>query len=224
MTDEKKEPKDIVSGFDLPENQPTPPPPGTGPTASPSDFDLPEDAAVAPPFVSAAGQPAGVEPHVRREEARGNKQQSIAGKLIALVAIPVIAIVVLLFLRESKQQPWLAYQADCVKTASEFIKGLSDGTDDSVPASYLLLSGPIRESKDVEWVQANYKAAVGTLGAFVSLESPKWDSAVGGQAPQSFGATVKFENGGCSAWFEFIRVKVDGKTEMRISNYRFGAK
>ncbi len=224
MTDKNEKPKDVVEGFDLPEGEATPPPPGTGPTASPQDFDLPEESVTPPPFVSAVGEPQGIEPHVKAEEARGKKPESVTGKLIALVAIPIIAIVAIFLVRQSGRQPWLEYQADCKKTAEAFLKGMSEGSDESVPAAYNLLHTNLRRSKDVETVEGDFTKVADELGAFASLGEPDWDSAPRGQAPQSFKATAHFAKGECPVWFEFARIASGGKTETRISDYKLGGK
>ena len=38
-----------------------------------------------------------------------------------------------------KRKPLIAYEAECVAAAKTFLKGLSDDTEDSVPAAYNLL-------------------------------------------------------------------------------------
>ena len=223
MTDENKNPKEpqgVESGFDLPGGDETPPPEGQ-PKAQPVEgFDLPEDSAVPAPFLSAVGEPAGIEPHVAKEEQRKPKQ-AIVGKLIALVGIPVVAIVLLFVLKTQRQQPYIEYQNDCVKTGTAFLMGMSDNTPDSVPAAYELLQAETRINKDVESVEEGYKTAAAGLGAFKSLDKLDWESAPRGKVPQAFDAVAVFEKGTMPVWFSFFRVDTgDGKTEMRIADYK----
>ncbi len=201
MTEEKKEPKADLEGFDMP-----------------------EDTVVPPPFVSAVGEPAGIEPHVKSEEARGAKKESVLGKVIALVAIPVIALVAFLILRQQRQQPWLEYQADCKQTATAFLKGMSDDTEDSLPAAYNLLHRDLRAGKDVESVQDDYRAATAGVGRFTSLDEPTWDKAAAEEASKSFRAIARFENGPVGVWFKFARVKTGDTIEVRITEYKLGMK
>lgn len=219
MTDDKPKPNDIVEGFDLPGGEPTPPPEGE-PAAKPVDgFDLPADTAVPPPFTSAVGQPAGIEPHVKKEEQR--KKESVTAKLIALLGIPLVAILAIVLLREMRRQPLVAYEADCMKTAEMFLKALSDSTEESVPAAVRLLRDDVQRTRDSETVMKDFELAAGNA-KFKSLSDAAWDPAVGDVASSSFCAVVQLEGGSFTAWFDFSRVRSGGGIEPRITNYMLG--
>lgn len=219
MTDDKQKPNDVVDGFDLPGGEPTPPPEGAPAAKAVDGFDLPADTAVPPPFTSAVGQPAGVEPHVRKEERR--KKESVTGKLIALVGIPLVAILAIVLLREMRRQPLMAYEAECVKTAETFLKALSDSTEESVPAAVKLLRDDVQRTRDSETVTKDYELAAGNA-KFKSLSGVTWDPAVAEVAASSFSAVVQIESGSFSAWFDFSLVKSGEGTAPRITNYMLG--
>jgi hypothetical protein len=206
--------------FDLPQGDATPPPEGSGPQASPSDFDLPESDVTPPPAAAPAGQPQGAEPHVRKaEEAKPASRGSLWGKIIALVVLPAILLTLILVQRHNRQQTWVAYRFECVATAGAFLKGISDGTQDSVPAAYDLLfieKADGTEGPDAEWVEGNYKEAAAGLGAFKSLQNARWKSDGAGE----FTAEAQCEKGAFPVRFAFVRV--NGR--MRITGYSLGGK
>ena len=203
MTDENRkaedESQDVVEGFDLPDSEPVPPPQSAltaegGPPA-------------APPLV--------FEPHVRAAE----KTSSILPKLVALIVIPLAAVIVLVLIRHGKMQRGVEYQRDCATTAEKFLKGLSDDTAESVPAAYNLLHKDLRRDRAAEFVTEEYAKATARLGKFKGLKDIRWDEAPPGQASTSFTALAEFEGEPFPVWFRFW-----GLSDVRISDYRFGTK
>lgn len=221
MTDENKQPDDVAEGFDLPDIELTPPPEDKSPGGA-EGFNLPDDE----PAGQTDEEPGLFEPHVKQAE----KPASVRGKLIALTAVPVVAILVIIGINTGRQKPWLAYKQECAAVAKEFLKGLSDDTEKSVPAAYNLLHRDLRRRLATETVVNEYAEATKGLGKFKGLGSVRWDEGGPGVALRSFRSLAQFEGGGQSpVRFRFARVTVkqkDGKkvTEVKISAYKFGAK
>jgi len=124
----EKKPADIVEGFDLPQGEPVPPP----------ELDA----------TARGGVP--LEPHVTEAE----KRPSVTGKIVALVLIPLTAVVALIAFRALRQQPVVEYRYDCIVTAEEFLKGLSEDSEESVPAAYGRLHRTLRDRAASETVLA----------------------------------------------------------------------
>ena len=193
--------KDIVEGFDLPQGEPTPPPASEEPTES-------------------GLLPAAFEPHVKRAE----QKPSVVGKLIALVIIPALAVIGILLMPYLKSQSMDKFKGECKTTAEKFLAGLSDDTEDSVPAAYNLLHQDLQAELAAETVTEQYAAAARSLGKFRSLESIRWEEGPAGTASRSFRALAQFEKGTSPVWFRFARVTSDSVTAVKIAEYRFGAK
>jgi hypothetical protein len=197
--------KDIVESFDLPQGEPTPPS-GLASPAKPGQE---------------TGPPSAVpEPHVGEAE----KKPSVTGKLVALVIIPVLAVIGIIVMRSVKSRPVDEYRAECKATAEKFLKGLSDDTEESVPAAYHMLHQDLQTELAAEAVTEQYAEATHALGKFKTLESIRWDESTGGTASRSFRALAQFEGGTFPMWFRFARVTSDGGTVVKIAGYKFGAK
>lgn len=180
-------------------------------------FDLPEEDA----DDEAEEEPTDYEPHVKQAE----KPSSVMGKLVALIVIPLVAVVGIIALRAVRRQPFIEYKAECIATAQKFLKGLSDDTAESVPKAYRLLHRDLRDRRATETVVEEYVQAAKGLGKFKRLGSIRWDQVEGGQASRSFRSLAQFEGGGqLPVWFKFARITADDKTEVKISAYKFGAK
>jgi len=226
MTDENDQPEDVVAGFDLPGAAPTPSP-VEEPPETVGDFDLPEGEATPAPapedvreIEQAVAGTDRFEPHVRQAE----KPQSVTGKLIALIIIPVVAVAAIIGMRALKQQPFVQYKAECIAVAQKFLKGLSDDTASSVPKAYGMLHRDLRERLAAEAVMEAYAEATNGLGKFKRLGSVRWDGTQAGEASRSFRSLAQFEGGEqLPVWFSFARITSEGGTEIQISAYRFGA-
>ena len=202
---EEKERKDIPEGFDLPENEPTPPPEEPGAAGEPMELPV-EGAPVAP------------------RPAKEGKRPSVLGKFIALIVIPIIAIPILICVYIERTKPLTEYQAQCVGTAQNFLKGLSDDTEESVPAAYNMLSPALRGKLPTERITGDYAEAASGLGKFRKLASPDWMPAPEGEAARAFEAKADFEKGRAPVFFHFMRVMTDNGPRVLIDRYRLGAK
>ncbi len=192
------------------------------PPPEPSDeiaegFDLPEDDSAD----TAEEEPTAYEPHVKQAE----RPQSVVGKLVALIVIPLVAIVGIVAFRAVKRQPFIQYKAECIATAQKFLKGLSDDTAESVPKAYRMLHRDLRDRLATETVVEEYTAAAEGLGRFKRLGSVRWDEGAPQRASRSFRSLAQFDGGGqLPVWFKFARITADDKTEVKISAYKFGVK
>ena len=226
MTDENERPEDVVEGFDLPGAGPTPSPEEESPDTA-GGFDLPEgEATPAPAPEDVADIEQAVtgrdtfEPHVRQAE----RPQSVTGKIVALIVIPLVAVVGIFVVRAMKRQPVTEYKGECITTALKFLKGLSDDTATSVPKAYGMLYRDLRERVATEVVMEDYAEKTKGLGKFQRLGSVRWDETAAGVASSSFRSLAQFEAGEqLPVWFKFARVSSKDKTEIQISAYKFGA-
>ena len=177
-------------------------------------FDLPEEDA----DDTAEEEPTEYEPHVKHAE----RPASVMGKLVALLAIPLVALVGIIALRAVRRQPFIKYKAECIAAAQKFLKGLSDDTAESVPKAYRMLHRDVRDRLATETVVEEYTQAAKGLKR---LGSVRWDEDAGGQTSRSFRSLSQFEGGGqLPVWFKFARVTSGDKTEVKVSAYKFGTR
>jgi len=209
MSDETKKDRDpsrdIVEGFDLPQQEST----------------APEAPGEPAKLVEETGQPSATG---RPRVAATGKKPSVMGKLVALVIIPILAVIAILLMPYVKSRPVDKYKEECQAAAEKFLKGLSDDTEESVPEAYHLLHQDVQASLAAEVVTEQYAQAARGLGKFKGIESIRWDEGAGGTASRSFRALARFEGGTFPMWFRFARVTSDGVTVVKIAEYKFGAK
>ncbi len=238
MTDEERPPEDqtddVVDGFDVSEGESTPPPSVEqyGEEAV-RDFDL-DDSERLPDesfdLDAGSGDPTAEEDF--SEEAYATeladmpaqtstakkKPESVKAKLIALVVIPLLTLTIVLLWRLPKSDDFKAYETGCVKAASEFLKGYSDNTDDSVARSNtVLVTVRLRDSVDDTEIEDDYAKATKGLGKFLNIGEPDWDS-----DSTSFSATARLSSGTLPVWLKFEQTEKLGKTVYLIDGYRFG--